>query len=529
MSKQLAVATTRFNPIKPITYVTFSPLSGEHIQRYGIRLTKPYSHNTPSTEDTPADERLGDKNKCKTCSMDYNECPGHFGYIPLARPVYNLSYISYIVNILKCFCIECSSLLAPDFTTKSEGNAKLTAYRDRIDKVKECGKCGAARQKISYDKKMYIFYGDVEFPADEALRVFERISNEDLEKIGLNTALPKTVDVSTISMPSRYSHPLQVRPEAFIFTHLPVIPIQARPHIMQNGERKEDTLTEHYNSIIKNNNYLALKLNRLDIVDPSFVEKKRGGKSKKTEHELYETLQHNIHMLISNKKVKGGTGKSDHKFNGLDERVSGKHGHIQSNAGGKRSDHNARDVIVSAGPCQAMDEIGIPEWFAKTLSVPDVITSWNLEYYNRRLHEASYCCRVCSRKFNSRELAVDHFKLSECQKRFPTFEGCIETVPSGFVCSINRGRGIQDLKRLTANYTKPLEMDGIVGFRVGDKIERHLQDGDLVYINRQPTISLESIQGFRVKILRNGQLAFCLPLPSTRAFNADFDGVCRFQ
>jgi DNA-directed RNA polymerase II subunit RPB1 len=37
--------------------------------------------------------------------------------------------------------------------------------------------------------------------------------------------------------------------------------------------------------------------------------------------------------------------------------------------------------------------------------------------------------------------------------------------------------------------------------QIGDKVERHLQDGDLVLFNRQPSLHKMSMMGHRVRIL----------------------------
>lgn len=511
--------------IKPVKFIRFSPLVGEQIQNYGTRITRPYSHNTPSTEDTPADERLGDKNKCKSCSMDYDDCPGHFGYINLATPIYNPNYISYVVSVLKCFCVGCAQLFVPDYgeTLKNDGASRLIAYRDRSDKVRQCNACGEPKFKFSV-KNLVVTYGDKEFTAEQALAVFERISNDDLVKLGINTKLMSEDVVSDISLPRNFAHPHQVRPEAFIFTSLPVIPIQARPHIIQNNERKEDTLTEHYNIIIKTNNQLALKLGKMELVDPNHQEKKRGGKSTKSVKDLIATLQRQVYMLIDNRKIKGGNGVkgNEHRLNSLSERLSGKHGHIQTNAGGKRSDQSARDVIVSAGPYLKMNQFGIPEHIAKTLTTQEVITAWNIDYFTEKLFNRRYTCPRCNITFANHK---------ESQAHETKFNHPVEStiVGPGIITSIQRGRGIQDMKKLTNNFTKELEINGFKGFRVGDRIERQLQDGDRnVFVNRQPTISIESIQNFEIVILRHGEKAFHLPPPVTRAFNADYDGeaVC---
>lgn len=41
---------------------------------------------------------------CATCHGSFGNCPGHFGYLKLALPVYNVGYMSTIVDILKCIC-----------------------------------------------------------------------------------------------------------------------------------------------------------------------------------------------------------------------------------------------------------------------------------------------------------------------------------------------------------------------------------------------------------------------------------------
>ena len=48
---------------------------------------------------------------CCTCGQKNTLCPGHFGHIELARPVFNFHFIQMTVKILKCVCYKCSKLL----------------------------------------------------------------------------------------------------------------------------------------------------------------------------------------------------------------------------------------------------------------------------------------------------------------------------------------------------------------------------------------------------------------------------------
>ena len=56
----------------------------------------------------------------------------------------------------------------------------------------------------------------------------------------------------------------------------------------------------------------------------------------------------------------------------------------------------------------------------------------------------------------------------------------------------------------------------------GDIVERHIQDGDYMLFNRQPSLHKMSIMGHRVKVLDFS--TFRLNLTCTSPYNADFDG-----
>lgn len=60
-----------------------------------------------------SDPRLGttDRNfKCQTCGESMNDCPGHFGHIDLARPVYHIGFIKKVKKILESVCFHCGKL-----------------------------------------------------------------------------------------------------------------------------------------------------------------------------------------------------------------------------------------------------------------------------------------------------------------------------------------------------------------------------------------------------------------------------------
>ena len=102
--------------IKNIDSVQFSVLSPKEIVgRSVVEVTKQDTYD----KDIPVikglfDPRMGttDMGKiCKTCGQKNIDCPGHFGHINLARPVYNIHFMQYVLKILNCVCFKCSKLL----------------------------------------------------------------------------------------------------------------------------------------------------------------------------------------------------------------------------------------------------------------------------------------------------------------------------------------------------------------------------------------------------------------------------------
>ncbi|MDP7458050.1 MAG: hypothetical protein QGH47_04965, partial [Candidatus Woesearchaeota archaeon] len=52
--------------------------------------------------------------RCKTCGGKLKECPGHFGYMELARPIIHVSFVSIVHIMLSCSCRDCGKVLIQD-------------------------------------------------------------------------------------------------------------------------------------------------------------------------------------------------------------------------------------------------------------------------------------------------------------------------------------------------------------------------------------------------------------------------------
>ena len=91
--------------IKRIVGVQFSVLSPEEIiKRSVVKITEPLAYDGSTGHPVLQglfDPRMGviEVNKlCVTCEQTYMFCPGHFGHIELARPVYFTHFMSTILK-----------------------------------------------------------------------------------------------------------------------------------------------------------------------------------------------------------------------------------------------------------------------------------------------------------------------------------------------------------------------------------------------------------------------------------------------
>lgn len=67
-----------------------------------------------------SDPRMGTthkKGKCETCMGVMAECPGHFGYLELAKPMFHIGFMKTVLSIMRCVCFNCSKLLPDEVTT----------------------------------------------------------------------------------------------------------------------------------------------------------------------------------------------------------------------------------------------------------------------------------------------------------------------------------------------------------------------------------------------------------------------------
>lgn len=490
-----------------IKYVQWGLLTGDQIEAISVvKITKPSpkDNSLENRTDTPADPRLGEQKnsvECSTCNKVNIECAGHSGSIRLPFPVYNLRYINQVVKLLQCICTKCARpRIKPEHMNihgfaKYVGFEKVKALADKCNKsVKICPyeNCEEPMTFFSVANKkkgeMSTIYYNVdsnkkgskreEFSATEAYDVFTRISYDDLKSLGFNNDLlqhPIYSDPSYLQN-ENMQHAHEFRPEAMIYTVLPVLSPAARPYVEDDDGIKEDDLTTKYNDLIKSI-IVYHSFEKLDeLGKKSAVTTRRG--HVKTKADIAKDIVNHIWTLCDNKEDKTTNTPVAKAHRSITCRLIGKEGRIQQNVGGKRTDYSARGVIIGGGIGLKDDELGVPEDVASKETMPETVGIWNLEEMQDlvRQGKVNYVKRLQKNKKD--EIVLNTITFS----KFP-----------------DKGRNFL--------------------LRAGDEIGRQLRNGDVVLFNRQPTLSVSSMLAFKVKIVKGE--CFHLSLMWTPGYNAD--------
>ncbi|KAL8870861.1 MAG: hypothetical protein Q9174_003190 [Haloplaca sp. 1 TL-2023] len=483
-------------PLRTIQEVQFGLLSPEEIKNMSVAPIE-YPETMDEQNSRPrhmglADPRLGSIDrgvKCATCDENMSECPGHFGHIELAAPVFHIGFLTKIKKLLETVCHNCGKILVdesnPAFVDalrhrdpkrrfeaiwklckpKMICEANLPLDNEQSEKSKEPrhdhGGCGniqpeVRKEALKLTGTWKAQKGDDEHEGQQAekkpitpqmaLNVFRSITTEDIKTMGLSNDY--------------------ARPEWMIITVLPVPPPPVRPSISMDGGglRGEDDLTYKLGDIIRANG----NVKRCDL----------DGSPQHLIQEFENLLQFHVATYMDN-NIAGlpqALQKSGRPVKSIRARLKGKEGRLRGNLMGKRVDFSARTVITG-DPNLSLDEVGVPRSIAKTLTYPETVTPYNIQ------------------------------KLHQLVKNGPN-----EHPGAKYVI---RDSG----ERIDLRHHKRA---GEISLQYGWKVERHIVDGDFIIFNRQPSLHKESMMGHRVRVMPYS--TFRLNLSVTSPYNADFDG-----
>ena len=461
---------------KRIGSIKFSCVSPDEIRK--MSATKIITADTYDDEGYPIEMGLMDPHmgviepglRCKTCGCKVDECPGHFGHIDLAMPVIHVGFIKDIKMLLESTCCQCGRLMLSEDQIKSrlESMEKMEEFGGDTVEFKNysketakdasgkgvCPYCGAEQIKIKLDKPTTFreVNDNHKMTAKEVRERLERIPDDDLRALGID---PETC-----------------RPEWMVLTALAVPPVTVRPSItLDSGDRSEDDLTHKLVDVLRINQ--RLRENR-DAGAPQLIVE-----------DLWELLQYHVTTYFDNQTsgIPPARHRSGRPLKTLAQRLKGKEGRFRSNLSGKRVNFSARTVI-SPDPLLSINEVGVPVFAARELTVPVHVNAHNIE------------------------------KMRELVARGPNPGSDDPYLPGVNYVIRSDDRRIRVTEKNAETVAQDIDIDYV--------IERQLVDGDVVLFNRQPSLHRMSMMGHRVRIMNGRTFRFnlCVCPP----YNADFDG-----
>ena len=448
------------------------------------------------------DRRLGSSDKistCETCGGKLADCAGHFGDIKLALPVFHIGFFKAALQVLQDICKTCAKVLIMEEekisqlrrlrTGRMDSLQKLAMVKsihDKCRKVTCCMHCGAVNgivKKVGVMKVVHEKYRTTIKKNQSETEAFRKLFSGAVEANGeLKNHVGKAQeDINPLKAKELFERisdddcellgldPVHGHPRDFLWTAMPVPPSCIRPSVamsVENGSN-EDDLTVKLTEIVYTN---AIIKDAMDKGQPVHML-----------IEDWDFLQLQCAMYINSELpgVANALQVTGKPIRGLCQRLKGKMGRFRGNLSGKRVDFSSRTVI-SPDPNLRIDQIAVPVYIAKTLTYPETVNKFNIEI------------------------------LRQAVINGPDMHPGANYIKSEDSGGLKRYLRFGDRQKIARD------------MRIGDVVERHLRDGDVVLFNRQPSLHKLSIMAHYAVIRpwRTFRFNECVCTP----YNADFDG-----
>jgi len=502
------------------------------------------------------DLRMGanEKENCKTCNQPITSCIGHFGGIEIPIPFLTKidSDLKVLSMILKAFCPICRR--CQDCENVSQSGSKTC---EKCKSTKMCPKLlyndvdfrkvinlnyqNKLTALTSMDKKCpyHSNYKFKKIKSNENFVVLTRDKKSENDKVyepdDLRNFL-KLLPTKDLELLGVYS-----RPENMIIDIIPVLPNYLRlPYVPDDGIPVEQGTNSLYKRIIDTRNELSKLLSGRVGMEKKGKKKKSVEKEKSGMEErkvkLLEDIRTQHNDLIFSSDTKNNT-KSYKRI------IDKKEGLIRKNVHGKRGNYCARSVVVP-DPTLNIYEVGLPEKIAKELTTEEYITEFNLKemQYLLETGEVKSLKRQRVEKMSNElpdnilpfddvfiQKVIDSENLNEVKK----IQRIKEIIRGDRKEDVETGIQLGDQVTYAILYQDLTESDKqfVVGYLIksnnmmisslgkdvirkiklkpNDLIHRFLRNGDVVTVNRNPTLHKNSILALIVEI-RDG---YCIRMP----------------
>ena len=273
-------------------------------------------------------------------------------------------------------------------------------------------------------------------------------------------------------------------PAMYFLRCLPVPPARFRPPMYMDGRQFEHPQNHFMAQILQQQQLLLYGRTQPLVADGAAaavtVTAEVKQKARNDRINAWIALQEAVNSLMDSQKssTNGATG-------GIRQLLEKKQGLFRMNMMGKRVNYACRSVI-SPDVCIGNDEIGVPLRFALKLSYAEGVTAANVSVLREQVERG----------------ALEHPGATHVQDE------------KGVMVDLST----RDARQRTAIARTLLNCPG-------KKVWRHLQDGDIMLVNRQPTLHKASMMAHKARVLMNpAQQTIRMHYANCNSYNADFDG-----
>lgn len=453
-----------------ITDVHFSAMDADDMRRIAVAcIERPDAAGKMTMSQRfgalgdPAMGSTSNSMPCLTCGEISSACHGHPGYAPLPEPVFNPIFRNTLAAVLRIVCWDCGHILA--IPPPGDGAAPPPIV-GRLLNAPMAQRTAILTVYTNKTVRSCASCGAARGRATWSKQCAELILVQGAAGVR-TTAIARDVLPILKRIPKEHATLMGIpKPHALVWEAVPVPPPSIRPHVAMSGggssNRSGHSMTHAIADIIRNANLLTAAAAEGKPIEPHLT-----------------ALQYFVsaHINSETRRPAGVTDRNQNRRKGLTQGMRGKAGRARGHIMGKRTDQNARSV-VSPNSMLRIHELSMPGMIARELSETVMVLPDNIQW----------------------------------------LQSLVDTQRARLILKAPLGMEV-NLRQRAATSAMNTQLV------VGDRVVRHVMDGDIVLFNRQPTLHKMSMMGHIVRVSKNS-MTFGFNGSTTTPYNADFDGEC---
>lgn len=397
---------------------------------------------------------------CQTCLNEKAKCPGHPGSYDLNYPILSPLFVQELNKWLNLICFNCGLDILSD--EEYEILAKKYPRKELFSAAVDAAK--KLHNKTKNKAKMEVRCSKCDYPHP---KIVYKISNPYILIIEFGSIEPQRVYPKKIKeILDRITDETVIKFGYTPYTH-PKKYVLSKIRVSPNSIRPGVTIPGSKSSIENDITLYLQNIIKKNLDIPSSFPQMTTDIER-----AIRNLNVAVHEMI---KGPAENQPSNKKLTAIGQRISAKHGRVRSNLMGKRARRCGR-APITCDPELKPSEIGVPISIARNIEIKMVVGEYNfneaLIYFRNGTHKYPGCTQI-KKKSTGRKHRIDGNKSIQLE--------------------------------------------------VGDILYRNIIDGDLINVNRNPSLKKSNITSMYVRIKTEAP-TLRLNVTSCNLYAADFDG-----